>query len=174
MNRKNESGATMLEVLCYLSLIVVISVATLQIYASESNKAERIRLENQVYDIIEKVQIFEFGNPGALKTTVAKLESAGIRLKHKWGNGTANDLFAGSSDGETECFIVRVENLPKQACMHLASQIKSECRYKSGSFIKKKKIKINGQNVGSKYEDGFELCTKDTNDNKVEIYANKN
>jgi hypothetical protein len=173
MESKSESGASMLEVLCYLSLIVVMSVGTLQVYVSESRKADRIRIENQIYDIIDKVQVFEFGNKDTLNESGIKnkLTGAGISLHHKWSAGDSENSIQITASG-MECFGVAVSKLPQHACIHLASQIKSECKTTAGT-LKTMKIVINDKNVDGKFDDGIELC--EANDsNKVTIYANKN
>jgi hypothetical protein len=176
ISRKPESGASMLEVLMYLSLIVVISVATFKVYQSESNKAERLRLEGQVVELVERIRVFEFGYKGLRPTNFAKLTASGIKLNHKWGNGRDapnssnninNDIMIGGLIGSLgKCLSITVKNLPKDACIHLVTQLKLKgCEASPGN---KRRFSING--IASTSSD-TSLCNKDDKTNKMEIHT---
>ncbi|MDR1476871.1 MAG: type II secretion system GspH family protein [Rickettsiales bacterium] len=163
MNRKNQAGASMLEVLMYLSLVIVMSVSMMQVYTTEVRKADRLRLENQIYDIVDKVQVLEFGHKDAITFDEAykkKLETAGANLHHKWGIPSMYDITISSSDGNA-CIAVKVDNLPNDACIHLASQITSRCT--------KAPYEMKVNDVAG----GFENCAAHDH-NAVVIYADKN
>jgi type II secretory pathway pseudopilin PulG len=193
--KKTESGTSMLEILCYLSLIVVISVATFKVYQSESNKAERLRLEGQVRDIIERTRIMNFGKDGTSgKQYITginlnkKFTTAGINLNHKWGKGNVpndegsphlNDIYAypisfnpacgcvggGCVAGAAPCITMSIKNLPKDACMHLVTQLKiKKCDAYWGRIL---------ANGGGNDADPSR-CNKNDGTNYISIYASMN
>ena len=84
---KNDSGRSMMEMLLYLGITVVIGTGIIQTYSEAVQKTNRVKTDNLISDVIEKVNNYYLGrNFTAEKdiTETVKTKMGNISLKSPW------------------------------------------------------------------------------------------
>ena len=97
---KNDSGRSMMEMLLYLGITVVIGTGIIQTYSEAIQKTNRVKTDNLVSEIIEKVNNYYLGRNFAAKqddiNDIIKKNMGNISLKSPW-NG--NEVQVGIKPG---------------------------------------------------------------------------
>ena len=129
MKFKNDSGRSMLEMILYLGLIVVLTASTLKMYSDSVEKTRFIKAEDQISDIVEKVNNYymgrQFPTTGQIETTLKNKLGDDINLISPWGSKVtvyANKTgVAGHAIFSKPYFGVRFSNLTEAQCVNLAN-----------------------------------------------------
>ncbi len=149
---KSDSGRSMMEVMLYLSLIIVMTVGSIKMYADYNEKIKRTKAQDQLETISEKVSQIHFGRKfGTEKISLNdKLRQNNVSLIDPWGKN-----FDVKTDNETMYHITITAN--KANCIYLAMNGES----------KVKEPVVN--NASDTTVTPFTLC-KDGNTNTVSFY----
>ncbi|MDR2099041.1 MAG: hypothetical protein LBO78_03380 [Rickettsiales bacterium] len=123
--QKNAAGASMLEMLMYLGLVMVISVGAMRMYGESVEKTRRIDLSGRLEDIKKAVRLAYIGRDWDLgKTEDARaiyLEGKGVKLSTPWGGKIRVGVANASGIYKRPIFVVKVYDLSQASCMWLAS-----------------------------------------------------
>lgn len=129
MKFKNDSGRSMLEMILYLGLIVILTASTLKMYSDSVEKTRLIKAEDQIADIVEKVNNYymgrEFPTTGQLETTLKTKLGDDINLISPWGSKVtiyANKTgVTGNPILSKPYFGVKFANLTEAQCVNIAN-----------------------------------------------------
>lgn len=120
---KSDSGRSMMEVILYLSLIIVMTVASVKMYADYNEKIKRTKAQDQLETISENVSRLYFGKKfGTQKISLNdKLKEKNISIIDPWGKN-----YDVKTDNDTMYHITITAN--KANCIYLAMNGESKVR----------------------------------------------
>ena len=129
MKFKNDSGRSMLEMILYLGLVVILTASTLKMYSDSVEKTRFIKAEDQISDIVEKVNNYymgrEFPSTGQIETTLKNKLDNEINLVSPWGSNITIYANKTGTPGHAifskAYFGVKFSNLTEAQCVNLAN-----------------------------------------------------
>lgn len=126
MKFKNDMGRSMIEMLMYLSLIVVIGTTTVNTYMSSVEKTRTVKAESLIRDIVEKVNTWYLGRNFSSSdkdlTTKLKENIPELKLVDPWGNNIAISVVGEDDENKDPAnalqkFGVKFSGLSKSSCI---------------------------------------------------------
>lgn len=122
---KNILGASMIEMLMYLGLVVVISAGSLKLYGEAVEKTKRIKAENQIRDIAEAVHLIYMGREFMNKTLTSR-DLKDTNLVSPWNDTIQVSTFSGGQEGKFKRPYFRIQvNLTKENCIFLGTTLEN-------------------------------------------------
>jgi hypothetical protein len=133
---KDATGASMMEMVLYVGIMAVVAAGVFKLYAEASEKAKRVEIQNQIPDIIKKVNVLyagrAIGSAGLENNKNANtddyLTKKNIKLTHPWSAASdaitvtwvTGNTAATTITGRPHMKIA-INNLPKASCIWLVS-----------------------------------------------------
>ena len=121
MKFKNDFGRSMLEMLLYITLMIVLSTAGISMYGDAVDKAKITDLESQIQDLTEIVNTYYLGrsftNNSDVSTTLKN--NANANLKNPWSNAITIKTFTavtGLEKPNKQAFVLNFTTTSQKEC----------------------------------------------------------
>ena len=130
MKFKNDAGRSMMEMILYLGLIVVLSAATVKMYADSVEKTRVVKLENQIEDLRDWVNTYSLGrslpkNEGEW-TDFKNVVGGDTKFVNPWGGSvimTTHPVVSSDPVFKKASFGISYSQLVPEKCIKIANTL---------------------------------------------------
>lgn len=128
MNKfKDSLGRSMIEMLLYLTLVIIVSTASIKLYTESVEKTKLMNAQNQVRDIIKSVNMIYIGRDFPVNGDItSKVAAKKVHLVDPWGEKitiTARNAPTGGTGAFALPYFGIKMKLSKANCIKLSSAL---------------------------------------------------
>ena len=166
MNLKNDAGRSLMELLLYLGITFGLTAGVLKMYSESVDKTNMLKLDTQISDIVEKVNLYYLGrdypnNVHDLNSVMKKNLGSEINFYDPWGGEiivtarNSDTLGVGIDKAHMD---LQVSNLDQKKCIDVANKFTEK-----GAVY----LLINSQKAEFNVSDIADLCSSKSSDDNV-------
>jgi len=118
---KHDSGASIIELMGYLSIGVLLAVGMFRMYGIYNQKIRRTAAGAQISSLAESARHMTYGKKKIKASLTAKLAAQGKNTLDPWGHPI--EILSGE-----RCIEVEFSRMSRGDCIYLVRTIKSDCK----------------------------------------------